>query len=126
MLTLQGVAYQHPNRDILFSNLNFTLHAQNKVALVGQNGSGKSTLLNLLAGTLQVTKGLLQADDQPYLVPQIFGQFNDLSIAEALKINDRISALHEILNGKATEENFAILQDDWTIEERCHEAFAYW
>lgn len=126
MLTLQGLAYQHPNRDILFSNLNFTLQAQNKVALVGQNGSGKSTLLNLLAGTLQVTRGLLQADDQPYLVPQIFGQFNHLSIAEALKINDRISALHEILDGKATEENFALLQDDWTIEERCHEAFAYW
>ena len=63
MLTLQGVAYQHPNRDILFFNLNFTLHDQNKVALVGQNGSGKSTLLNLLAGTLQVNKGLLQAED---------------------------------------------------------------
>ncbi|RZL62583.1 MAG: ABC-F family ATP-binding cassette domain-containing protein [Pedobacter sp.] len=126
MLTLQGLAYLHPNRDILFSNLNFTLQAQNKVALVGHNGSGKSTLLNLLAGTLQVNKGLLHAEDQPYLVPQIFGQFNHLSIAEALKINDRITALHEILDGKATEENFALLQDDWTIEERCHEAFAYW
>ncbi|MCX2472707.1 ATP-binding cassette domain-containing protein [Pedobacter sp. MC2016-05] len=72
MLTLQGLAYQHPNLDILFSNLNFTLQAHNKVALVGQNGSGKSTLLNLLAGTLQVTKGLLQADDQPYLVPNFW------------------------------------------------------
>src|SRR5690606_14393982 len=38
----------------------------------------------------------------------------------------KLNALHEILNGNATESHFTILDDDWTIEARCTEALQYW
>src|SRR5690606_18664834 len=61
-----------------------------------------------------------------YYVPQVFGQFNDLSIAQALQVEDKLKALHEILEGNVTEENLTLLNDEWTIEERCQEALSYW
>lgn len=126
MLILQGVTYTHPNRDLLFSDLNLTINKQNKIALVGNNGAGKSTLLKLLAGYLTPSKGAVQAVSKPYYVPQLVGQFNDKTIAEALRIDDKLNALREILDGNATEENMDVLDNDWTIEERCREAFSYW
>lgn len=126
MLILQDLSYQHPNKDVLFSNINLTLHSQEKLALIGNNGSGKSTLLKIIAGELQPKTGFVKSDSNVYYVPQIFGQFNHLTIAEALKIDKKLKALKEILEGSVTEENMEILSDDWTIEERIKEAFEYW
>ncbi|KAA9035913.1 hypothetical protein FW778_20405 [Ginsengibacter hankyongi] len=36
------------------------------------------------------------------------------------------NALKEILNGNVTEENYALLEDDWTIDKRCSDALKYW
>lgn len=126
MLILQDLSYQHPNKDVLFSNINFTLHSQEKVALIGNNGSGKSTLLKIIAGQLQPKTGFVKSDSSVYYIPQIFGQFNSMSISEALGIDKKLKALKEILNGSVTEENMEILNDDWTIEDRIKEAFEYW
>lgn len=30
------------------------------------------------------------------------------------------------MNGSVTEENYSVIDDDWTIEERCKEALNYW
>ncbi|WPU92445.1 ABC-F family ATP-binding cassette domain-containing protein [Mucilaginibacter sabulilitoris] len=126
MLTLQGVTYIHPNRDVLFSDINLTINKYDKIALIGNNGTGKSTLLKILAGNLLSSSGLVKASSQPYYVPQLFGQFNDYSIAKALQVEDKLNALKEILDGNVTDENMTLLNDDWAIEERCHEAFAHW
>ncbi|HJS01172.1 MAG TPA: ABC-F family ATP-binding cassette domain-containing protein [Flavobacterium sp.] len=126
MLILQNISYIHPNKDLLFSNINLTVNRQNKIALIGNNGVGKSTLLKIIAKELQPHQGQLKTEIEPYYVPQIFGQFDHLSIAEALRIDTKINALHEILNGITSEENFNLLNDDWTIEERCSEALQYW
>lgn len=126
MLILQNISYQHENTDMLFQNISLTLNSHDKTALVGNNGIGKSTLLKIIAGQRQALSGQLNVSSSPYFVPQLFGQFNDLTIAEALKINDKINSLKEILKGNVTEENLLLLDDDWTIEERCQEAFSYW
>jgi len=126
MLILQDLSYQHPNKDVLFSNINLTLNSQEKLALIGNNGSGKSTLLKIIAGQLQPKTGFVKSDSNVYYIPQIFGQFNDLSISEALSIDKKLKALKEILEGFVTDENFEILNDDWTIEEKIKEAFEYW
>lgn len=126
MLTLQNISYTHPNKDALFSNLHLSLNRFQKAALVGNNGAGKSTLLQIMAGVLQPSGGLLKRDSVPYYVPQIFGQFNHLTVAQALRIDGKLKSLQEILEGNLTDENLALLQDDWTIEERCHSALAYW
>ncbi len=126
MLTLQNVSYTHPNKDLLFSDINLKLNNHEKIALIGNNGTGKSTLLKIIAKELQPSGGQLSTEREPYFVPQIFGQYNHLTIAQALRIEEKLNAFKEILNGNATEENYALLADDWTIEERCHEALQYW
>lgn len=126
MLTLHDITYIHPDKDLLFSNIHLVINNHDKAALIGNNGSGKSTLLKIIAGELIPSSGQLKAYATPYYVPQIFGQFDHLTIAEALKIDHKLTALKEILAGNATEENFNKLDDDWTIEERCQEALNYW
>lgn len=126
MLTLQNIAYAHPNKDLLFDQINLTINKQDKIALIGNNGVGKSTLLNILSGNLQPSGGSVQADSRPYYIPQLFGQFNDYTIAQALRIEDKLTALSTILDGDVTETNLALLDDDWTIEERCNTALSHW
>ncbi|MBO9584630.1 MAG: ABC-F family ATP-binding cassette domain-containing protein [Flavobacterium sp.] len=126
MLILQNISYQHENKDMLFQNISFTLNNHDKTALVGNNGVGKSTLLKIIAGELQPFSGQIIQNSKPYFVPQLFGQFNGLTIAEALRIKEKVASLKEILEGVVTEENLQLLDDDWTIEDRCNEALSYW
>lgn len=126
MLILQNITYIHPDRDLLFADINLSINKQDKIALVGNNGTGKSTLLKILAGSLQPTSGIVKTDSRPYYVPQVFGQFNNYTIAQALQIDNKLNAFKEILNGNVTDENLALLDDDWAIEERCTEALAHW
>ncbi|GGM84467.1 ABC transporter ATP-binding protein [Dyadobacter beijingensis] len=126
MLFLQGVTYAHPNRDVLFSDIDLTVNRHDKIALIGNNGAGKSTLLNILAGRVKPASGKAGADSKPYYMPQLFGQYNHLTVAEALGIHDKLLALKEILDGHLTDMNLELLDDDWGIEERCQTAFAHW
>jgi ATPase subunit of ABC transporter with duplicated ATPase domains len=126
MLILQGVTYTHPDRDLLFSDINLIINRQDKIALTGNNGTGKSTLLNILAGNLHPSNGFVKAERKPYYVPQLFGQFNNYSIAQALRVEHKLKALQKILDGHVTDTNLALLDDDWAIEERCREAIAHW
>jgi ABC-type polysaccharide/polyol phosphate transport system ATPase subunit len=125
MIILQDITYLHPNKDVMFSNIHLIANKYNKIALIGNNCSGKSTLLKIIAGILQPSAGLVKVEALPYYIPQIFGQYNDLTIAQALRIEDKLNALQEILDGNVTEANLTLLNDDWTIEERCQEALQY-
>lgn len=126
MLTLQNITYFHPDKDLLFDNINLTVNKNEKIALIGHNGSGKSTLLKILAGQLKPAGGMVKSEDPVYYVRQIVGQFNDHTVAGALNIDKKFKALSEILGGNMSEANLLELDDDWTIAERCAEAFAHW
>jgi ATPase subunit of ABC transporter with duplicated ATPase domains len=111
----------------LFNNISLSVHSQEKIALTGNNGTGKSTLLKIIAGQISPSSGLLTVSSKPYYVPQIAGgQFEDQTVAQALGINGKLRALSEILSGNVSETNLSILNDDWTIEERCREALSCW
>lgn len=126
MLILQNLSYLHPNKDLLFENINLTVASRDKVALTGNNGTGKSTLLRIIAGELLPHDGQLHVDAPPYYIPQLFGQYNELTVAQALRIAEKLMALKAILAGEVTEQHLQLLNDDWTIEERCQEALQYW
>jgi len=49
----------------IFNKLSLTLHAGEKVALLGPSGTGKSTLLKLILGDLQPNAGSIQLNDVP-------------------------------------------------------------
>lgn len=126
MVISQNLSYTHPDKEVLFSGVNFNLNSGQKMALVGNNGSGKSTLLKIVAKILQPSEGKILSDSEPYLVPQIFGQFNHLTVAQALRVDQKTDALREILEGHVTEANLNLLNDDWAIEQRCREALDHW
>ncbi|WP_207509322.1 ribosomal protection-like ABC-F family protein [Telluribacter humicola] len=126
MIHIQNLTYIHPNQDVLFDNIHLTLNRHDKAALIGNNGTGKSTLLRIIAGVLPPSGGVARVEATPYYVPQLFGQYNGLTVAQALRVEEPLQALKEILAGNVTEENLTLLNDDWTIEERCQEALQYW
>jgi ATP-binding cassette subfamily F protein 3 len=57
LLNFSGVAFHYSCSDTLFENVTFSVDRADRIAIVGPNGSGKSTLLNLLAGSLEPTRG---------------------------------------------------------------------
>ena len=117
-ISIQQISYIHPDKEVLFSNLNFAISKGQKLGLVGNNGCGKSTLLQIIAGQLAPSSGVIVRPDDLYYIPQHFGQYDSLTIAQALQIDHKQKALHAILAGDASIENFSILNDDWNIEER--------
>lgn len=126
MLTLQNISYIHPNKDLLFERINLNVNHRDKIALIGNNGSGKSTLLKIIAKELQPSSGTVISDNEPYYIPQVFGQYNHLTIGKALQVEDKLIALHEILKGNVTENYLNLLNDNWDIEDRCTAALTHW
>ena len=123
---IQSVTYMHPDKDVLFSNVSFSMGKGEKAALIGNNGSGKSTLMQLITKELSPSKGEVICLEPPYYIPQHFGQFNHLTIAGALRIEGKIQALHAILQGDVSVEHFTVLDDDWDIEEKAVAALHEW
>ena len=126
MIVLQNISYTHPSGDVLFDDINLVVNKYDKIALIGNNGSGKSTLLQLVAGRIKPSFGSVTTHQDLYYMPQIFGQYNQSTIAQVLLIDAKLSALQEIIDGHVSQENMDSLGDDWTIEERCRAAFAHW
>ena len=125
-ISIQQISYIHPDKEVLLSDLNFAISKGQKLGLVGNNGCGKSTLLQIIAGQLSPSSGVIVRPDDLYYIPQHFGQYDSLTIAQALRIERKQQALHAILSGDASNENFVILNDDWNIEERSIAALDLW
>ncbi len=83
-------------------------------------------LLQIIAGQLSPSSGVIVRPDDLYYIPQHFGQYDSLTIAQALQIDSKRQALHAILAGDASTENFTLLDDDWNIEERSVAALDSW
>lgn len=125
-IIVNNISYIHPDREVLFQNISFSVPAGRKVNLIGDNGSGKSTMLELIAGHLYPSDGEILSNSQVYYVPQHFGQYDEMTVGQALHIDDKIQALQMIIAGDTSVENFTILNDDWTIEERAQAALNKW
>lgn len=120
------LAYMHPDKEALFSDISFSVAQGEKIALVGDNGVGKSTLLQITANIFAPSSGEIVFSSTPYYIPQHFGQYSRLTVSQALQIDSKLSALRAILAGDASPENFTALDDDWTIEERAVAALSSW
>lgn len=123
---ISQLSYIHPDREPLFEQISFAVQSGQKIALVGNNGVGKSVLLKIIAGKLEQSAGDVLINSKLYYVPQHFGQYDEMSVAEALGIAHKVAALNAITEGDASVENFAILDDDWGVEERALAALSEW
>jgi ATP-binding cassette, subfamily F, member 3 len=89
VLELDDISFSYPNTDIdLIKNLNLTLKADDKVAIIGKNGRGKSTLLNLIAGELSATSGLIKS--HAAVKYGFFGQTNISRLSENNTVVDEV------------------------------------
>lgn len=123
---IKDLSYIHADKEILFSHLHLSINSGDKIALTGNNGCGKSTLMRILAGDLSPSSGTVLRPEHLYYVPQHFGQYDRQTVAQALGISHKLSALHAILSGDAAEAHFNTLNDDWTVEERAQAALDSW
>lgn len=126
MLFLHDISFGFPAGNLLFNSIHLTISNHTKSALVGSNGTGKSTLLKIMANEIEPLEGSVNIQGDIFYVPQMFGNFNDLTIAECLKIDKKLEALQNITNGEVDEIYFEILNDDWDLEERCQQALKHW
>jgi ATPase subunit of ABC transporter with duplicated ATPase domains len=72
-VTVENLSFRYPGADRdVFSNLNFTIEAEQRVAIIGPNGIGKTTLMRCLAGDLVPTTGRVTwvENAQPGYMPQ--------------------------------------------------------
>jgi ATPase subunit of ABC transporter with duplicated ATPase domains len=123
---LQNISYLHPNKNLLFKNISFTVECQKKATLIGNNGSGKSTLLNIIAGNLSPSSGSINTSSGIYYIPQQLHLYANKSVGEVLQVANKLKALKQILRGNLSENNWNLLDDDWDIEERCLESLSFW
>lgn len=126
IIQVNHLSYIHADRTPLFEGVSFSLSEHEKVALIGANGSGKSTLLHLIAERAEPSAGEIAVSGQTYYVTQHFGQYNGLTIAGALGIEAKITALDHILAGELEDHYYSVLQDDWEIEEKALAALDKW
>ena len=58
IISFTNVGFQYSKESpILFTNLNFGVDLDTRMAIVGANGAGKSTLMKLMSGELEATEG---------------------------------------------------------------------
>mmetsp|Transcript_29914 Transcript_29914/g.70497 ORF Transcript_29914/g.70497 Transcript_29914/m.70497 type:complete len:825 (+) Transcript_29914:268-2742(+) len=57
VLAFHDVSFGYPGCQPLYTNVNFGVDLDSRVALVGPNGAGKTTLVKLMAGELNATLG---------------------------------------------------------------------
>jgi ATP-binding cassette subfamily B (MDR/TAP) protein 1 len=64
-IEFRNVKFAYPTRpeNLIFSNLNFTIHPGQNVAFVGASGSGKSTIISLIERFYDVIEGEVLIDD---------------------------------------------------------------
>ncbi|MDR6568019.1 MULTISPECIES: ABC-F family ATP-binding cassette domain-containing protein [Chitinophaga] len=126
LISAQQLSYQLPSGQYLFQDVSFTLHKGYRAAIAGPNGAGKSTLLKIIAGQETASSGTIRATGPCYYVPQHFGHFNSLTVAEAAGTAQKLNALELILQGETSPHLYDVLGDDWDIAARSEAAFEKW
>ena len=65
MIRCEGAAFTYPDGTRALDDIDLSIEAGERVALVGRNGSGKSTLIRLWNGLLRPTAGKVIIDGRP-------------------------------------------------------------
>ncbi|MCP5467783.1 MAG: ABC-F family ATP-binding cassette domain-containing protein [Deltaproteobacteria bacterium] len=108
ILTTQNLTHSFGSAP-LFQDLNFSLHAGERVGLIGPNGVGKSTLLKILAGQV---------------VPES-GEINLRSGLKVSRLEQEPRFSQEITVGQFISEALQGVTE-WQREAKLQEAFAKW
>ena len=98
LLDLIGIHKAYETRKIL-SNVDFSLHEGERIALIGKNGGGKSTLMKIVCGTLEADEGrrILQKNIKVGMLDQTPKFKEGMRVKEA--IEEELKELKSISEG---------------------------
>ena len=116
-ITASALSFAFSDGTPLFTDLSFAVGA-GRTGLVAPNGAGKSTLLQLIAGDRKPTGGSISVDGSVAYLPQTLAFTTERTVADVLGIAHVIDALDALAGGDAGVDVFAVIGDDWDIEER--------
>jgi ATPase subunit of ABC transporter with duplicated ATPase domains len=116
-IVCSDLSFSWPDGTAVFRDLSFTVPA-GRTGLVAPNGAGKSTLLKLIAGEYLPDRGSVVVDGVLGYLPQTLPLVAGTTVAEVLGIAEVVRAIAAIEAGDAGEENFAVVGNDWDVEER--------
>ena len=88
MLEARDISFGYSADHLLFRQINLTINARDRFAVIGNNGKGKSTLLNVLSGGLKPVTGEIKA--HPDMKLGYFGQTNIQRLNPKLTIEQEI------------------------------------
>jgi ATPase subunit of ABC transporter with duplicated ATPase domains len=117
ILLAEEVSWRTPAGDLILDRVSLTLHRE-KTGLVGANGSGKTTLLRILTGEIAPAAGRVRRAGSIAVLPQDFRPMHEQTVAEALGVREKLDALDRLTAGHGSDIDLAVLDDDWSIEER--------
>ena len=112
-ITFKNVSFAYPDVEKnTIQNLDFTIKAGEKIALVGNNGAGKTTIVKLLCGLYDQTEGEILVDGKT---------IDDIGLD---KYQDKISVLFQDTNPMAftIEENITGLEEGQCDQARLEDS----
>ncbi|CAL7963565.1 hypothetical protein GAMM_40323 [Gammaproteobacteria bacterium] len=116
-IIIQNLSYKTPDDKSVFEDLTLAFGV-GKIAIIGKNGSGKTTLVKLIASELSPSSGSIKLSGTVAICPQNLNAFAHSTIADVFNATAKLNALEKITAGNALENDFAVLNDDWSIQER--------
>ena len=120
---LYNLNYSLLNTLVNFRDITLSF-SQTKIGIIGDNGIGKTTLLKLLAGELIPHRGSIQCRGTLTRCPQFYIANQQESVAEVLGISIKLQALERILAGSTALEDYELLADEWTLQEKIQQSLA--
>lgn len=98
-MEIQNLSFHFDRQKPLIRDFNLTIHAGDRIAVIGKNGYGKSTLLNLMAGELKPRTGMLKT--HPELQIGYFGQTNINRLHKNRTVENEVASSNGALNRTA-------------------------
>ncbi|MBT2427396.1 ABC-F family ATP-binding cassette domain-containing protein [Streptomyces sp. ISL-112] len=120
-ISCTSLSFSWPDGTEVFSDFDLTVGA-GRTGLIGLNGCGKSTLLRLIASELAPLEGEIRIRGGLGYLPQTVTLATALRVEQVLGIADRRAAIDAVEAGDVREELFAVIDDDWDVEQRAHAA----
>ena len=92
LLYVKDLSFSFPGQSPLFEGVDFSLHAGDRMCVIGPNGKGKTTLLKIIAGRLNAGQGELLF--HPGVVSGFYEQTNVQSLHPENTIEQEIMTQH--------------------------------